>query len=642
VTLRLHAYNDAALESLAPKGLVRRARRDFEAGLASVVASDGASAQVRTDGHTVTLGERGPAAAQCTCGAVGICRHILLAVMAVNHDAPETASDKQAMQSAAEEICNLKESDLVAFAGASWSSAVALAAASGDAAIAKNNGNCIVELAGAPGGVTFIAGQGLKGAGVKEPKSRARTIVTAAAILVRAKQGILLEKGDDRQSGPHALIDGAFLNDAAEKLVQAIPAVLSSASPIAADLLFDLAISTRANAAPRLTAMLRSLAKQAWQAGTRDVHFHADEFLNDAARTYALIEALKRNADDPVLTGTLRRDYRPSPPFDLWMLGAAIWRTDTGARGLTLHGFAPEEHVWRSVSIARGAGMDPSFSPRAAYDGPLWSAGPARSLIGKALRLPEALVAEDEVIAPSLPQPAVVRSSVGNLRSLIECRAAALDWQELRRNVAARLGDGLRRRSSGVPALLAPSKYGSPFFNDFAQTYEWEALDQSGGCILFTLPGVEHEFSRQLAGLSASPHLVLAETVEASGRAALRPLTILFDGADGIEAVNLTLDDWPKSRPAASRQALSARRLQSTNDFSRPILTLAQRVIGTAISILTGGLAAEVGQLGQACEAAGLVELANAVERMCTRKDPRSALAAVYLASEAGTGLRWL
>jgi hypothetical protein len=641
VTLRLHAYNDAALESLAPKGLVRRARRDFEAGLASVVASDGASAQVLTDGHTVTLGERGPAAAQCTCEAVGICRHILMAVMAVNHGAPEDGLGGQAKASAANEICSLKESELIAFAGTSWGAAVVLAAASVNTAIAKNGDNCTVELSGAPSGVTFIAGQGLKGAGFKGPKSHARTIITAAAILVRAKHGIALEKGDEQQSGPGALIDLVFLNDAAEKLVQAITAVLSSASSIAADLLFDLAISTRATAAPRLSAMLRSLAKQAWQAGTRDIHFHEDEFLIGAARTFALIEALKHNAGDPVLTGTLRRDYRPLPPFDLWMLGAAMWRTETGARGLTLHGFAPEERIWRSVTIARGAGMDPSFSPRAAYDSPLWGAGPARRLVGKVLRLAESLVAEDEAIAPTLPQPADVHSSVPNLQSLIEVRAATVDWRELRRDVAARLGDGLRRRPLGVPALLAPYKYGNLSFNDFAQTYEWKAFDQIGSSTLFTLPGGEHELAQRLNELSSPRHLVLAEAIERSGSAAFRPIAVLFDGADGIEAVNLTLDDWPKSSPDGLRQARPRRRQQPASDPSKPLLSLTQRVVDAAVSILTGSQAAEIGQVGQACEAAGLAGLASAFERMCDRRDPPSALAAVYLASEVNAGLRW-
>jgi hypothetical protein len=642
VSIRLHAYNDAALESLAPKGLVRRARRDFEAGLATVVAGDESSVQVLADGQTVMLGERGPAAAQCTCEAVGICRHILIAVMAVNHRPPEAASYRQAKPSATDEICNLKESGLIAFAGASWDAAVALAAASADSAIVESAGNCTMELAGVRSGVTFIAGQGLKGAGFKGPKSRARTIVTAAAILVRAKYGILLEQSGDLHSKPGALIDRAFLNDAAEKLVHAIRAILSSASPIAADLLFDLAISTRATAAPRLTAMLRSLAKQAWQAGAREVHFHADEFLTDAARTFALIEALKHDACDPVLTGTLRRDYRPLPSFDLWMLGAAMWRTETGARGLTLHGFAPEARVWRSVSIARGAGMDPSFSPRAAYDSALWGAGPAKSLIGKAVRLPEPLVAEDEAVAPSLLQPAAVQSSIRNLQSLIESRAVAVDWRELRCDIAARLGDGLRRRALGVPALLAPSKYGSLSFNDFAQTYEWEGFDQIGRRVLFTLPGEEHELARRLTGLSASRHMIVAEAIEGAGCAALRPLTVLFDGADGIEAVNVTLDGWPKSWPAGSRQALSSRRQRPTNDPSRPLLSLTQRAVDAAVSILTGSHAVEFEQLEQACEAAGFVELANAVKRMRDRKDPQSALAAVYWASEAGAALRWI
>ena len=471
MSLDLSAYDDAALEALAPKGVVRRARRDFEAGLASVRERSGNAAVVEADGQTVNIDARGPKGARCTCPAGDVCRHILVAVMAVNAGsatAAPRAEDASASPgaSAADEICALSHADLTAFAGADWNAAVTLAAASADSPVVETGRNCTVELSGAPTGVTFIAGLGLKGAAFKGAKTRRRVVVAAAAILLRQRRGVALDQADAEPAAPKAGVAKDYLDDAAQKLARSVRIVLKAASPVAADILFDLAISARAETAPRLTAKLRSLAKQAGRAATRDIAFEPDAFLSEAASTFALIEGLKRQPDDVALTGGVRRDYEAAPAFDLWMLGATTWRTDAGARGLTLHGFAPDDKRWRSVSIARGAGMDPTFDPRAAYQMPLWGAGIASAIMGKVLRLAEPLVAGDGAIALTLARPAAIASGISNLNALIDAGAAAVHWNAIRQDLSQRLGVGLRRRAAPAPVLLAPASHGALAFNE--------------------------------------------------------------------------------------------------------------------------------------------------------------------------------
>src|SRR5262249_32443435 len=148
-----------------------------------------------------------------------------------------------------------------------------------------------------------------------------------------------------------------------------------------------------------------------------------------------LIEGLKHDPCNPTLTGALRRHYRPAPAFDLWMLAASVWRTEAGARGLTMHGFAPLEKQWRSVTLARGPGMDPSFSPRAAYTMPLWGAGRASAFMGKTLHFKQPLVAEDGSVAPTLPEPVSVGDRIASARAMIEAGAAHLSWREVRRDL---------------------------------------------------------------------------------------------------------------------------------------------------------------------------------------------------------------
>jgi hypothetical protein len=645
MSLDLSAYDDAALEAIAPKGVVRRARRDFEAGVATVRERTGSTAVVEAEGQTVTIDARGPKAARCTCPAGGVCRHILVAVMAVNAaSAPATPEAAETGPSAADEICALTQADLTAFAGADWSTAVTLAAASAESPIVESGRNCTVELAGAPTGVTFIAGLGLKGAAFKGAKSRRRVVVAASAILLRQKRGIALDAAEAEPTAKEGVARD-YLDDAAQKLSRSVRIVLKAASPVAADILFDLAISARAEAAPRLTAKLRMLARQAGRAATRDVQFEPDAFLAEAASTFALIQALKHQPAEAALTGAVRRDYEPVPAFELWMLGATTWRTDTGARGLTLHGFAPADRRWRPVSIARGAGMDPTFDPRQVYEMPLWGAGVARGLMGRGLHLAEPLVAGDETIAPSLKRPAVLGSSIRNLNALIEAGAAAIHWHVVRQDLSLRLGDGLRRRAAPVPVLLAPASYGGLAFNDFAQTYEWDVFDAGGDRLLFSMPSDAHELARRLSGTALRSHLVLAEARADLGRPVLTPITVLFNAANGIEVVNFDLDHWSQSgslhAALNAAQQLIARRAPPTAAARGPLLDLSRRALDAAVSTCAGAQVADANEISRGCEAAGLLALASAVDRMEARKDIESSLATAYLASEVAASTQW-
>ena len=361
---------------------------------------------------------------------------------------------------------------LILTAGADWSAATALAAASEGMSIVETGRNCTVEFAESSIAVTFIAGQGLKGAAYKGPKTRARAVVAAAAILLRRKHGVRVETTADGATTPEQPLAADFLAGASDTLKRAARIVLTGSSPIAADMLFDLAISARAEAAPRLTANLRSLARQAGLAMARNVHFDQESFPADAARVFALIEGLKRDSSNPMLTGSLRRDYRPHASLDLWMLGAWCWRNETGARGLTLYGFEPQEKRWHSASIARGAGQDPSFEAKAAYRLPFWGGNPPPTLMGGVMHLPEPLVAADHSIAPTLPKPGTVRGRFRSASELIDAGAAHVSWATLREDLAQRFGGGLQRRSQPAPALLAPTKFAGFAFDEFAQTYE--------------------------------------------------------------------------------------------------------------------------------------------------------------------------
>jgi hypothetical protein len=644
----LAAHDDAALEALASKGLVRRARRDLEAGLAVVSARSEAGATVTADGETVEIDARGPSAARCTCPAGGLCRHILLAAMALRAASDAVAAPQATpadAPTAASDICALSEAELMKFAGADWRAAVTLAAGSEGAAITPMGRNCQVELAGNAVVVTFIAGQALKNAIYKGPKTRARTAVVAAAIMLRARSGVGLRAGDE-PSLLEATLTAEFLSGAGDTLARAARAVLAGASPVAPELLFDLAISARAEAAPRLTAELRTLARLASLATTRDVHFDPDGFLAQAARSFALIEALKNAPSNPDFTGSLRRDYRAGPPLDLLLLGASCWRNDSGARGLTVHGFAASEKRWYSAVQARGPGQDPSFDPKAAYRLALWGAGTAENLMGHAVHLPEPLVAGDNSIALTLPRPAAVASRLRSIDAVLESGAAHVRWEALRRDLSERFGGGLQRRALAAPALLAPAKFGGFAFDAFEQIYEWEAIDHTGEALRLTLPAGADDLALRLRRESRHIRLILVEASAGQDRPVLRPIAIYADREGALDIVNLSLDRWPLAKGMrgvidAAQEALFKPKAPAAPPADA-LRRLAARALAAAAAIGAGTQPADLEDLARSCEAAGLITLAESLEHNAAEPGIAEALRTAYLASEIQAALVWV
>ena len=178
-----------------------------------------------------------------------------------------------------------------------------------------------------------------------------------------------------------------------------------------------------------------------------------------------------------------------------------------GARGLTLYGFCPETKNWHSATSARAAGQDPSFDPKTAYRLPFSSTATGEQLMGSAIHLPEPLVAIDHSIALTLPKPAKVSARLKGGGQLMEAGACHTVWADLRRDLRTRIGTGLHRASQPQPALLAPAKFGAVAFDEFAQTYEWEAIDAAGDRLILTIPAGNDDLAlclRRDTGISAS------------------------------------------------------------------------------------------------------------------------------------------
>lgn len=464
------ASSDEVLAAAASKGVLIRALKDVEAGRVS-----GTGDRLAVEDQTVTLGAN-LAASRCTCPAVGLCRHILAAVIFSRGGAaapePEDLPSLAALQ---------------AFAGADWADAVELARQGGLA-----EGQTVTLPSG--DSVTFPQGRPLKEAVHKGPR-RARLSITAAA-LIRA--GHPLPEAAEVASEP--LVTPAMLDAVQEALAAATLALAAGNLALARDRLFVAALSARIEAAPRLASDLRSLSARLDPDSMRQAGFTPVQALTALAQTHALAEALRSHPDDPALTGTLSRRFTGQGPRDMGFVGVETWRNASGARGVSFYLVDLASGLVHQATDARGAGGEPGFLPETAMGQTLWGLGGALGLMGQRLHFPDVHLAPDGGVG--LSQRAEAR---GALR--VEDLAPLADWSGLGDLLRQQRGAGLRRRAGSVLVLLAPSHVEPPTFDPYTQETHM-GISDGARAITLTLPqglnGQESRISALLVALDGA------------------------------------------------------------------------------------------------------------------------------------------
>ena len=488
--------------------------------------------------------------------------------------------------------------------------------------------------------ITFIAGQNLRQAAYKGPRTRRRLLTTVAAITVRRRAGVVASKATNVAESARPPVSDEFVDAAQLVIRQAVAALIPGRSEIAYDMLLDLAISSRAEALPRLSAEIRGLANLARLAQRRNVGFEADEFLRRASRCFALCQSLRSNGDDVVLTGTIRRDYQQRDAMTLWLLGAAMWRSVAGARGVTCYGYSPAEKRWFSVRDGRAAGTDPTFDPGSVYRNALWGGGSMHELIGHYVSLPgPAAAADGSLSLHTFTEPAKEGPSI-TTRTLLESDVAFDDWKMLRASLADRLGSGLRRRVSPLPVVIVPRKFRGFGFNDLEQVYELEIADQNGAAIILNVAGDEHEVARYLKQASGKVRALLVEVSLTTSGWQYRPITAFLDQQSELRCVNLDFDELSIGlrQKAIDRigEFLKGSREPATRAID-PLASIAAEVVEALVGKIGHAAMVDLEQLRRRAEGAGFVALAAALARLQGSGSVEDALKAAYIAGELET-----
>ena len=467
----LSTWDEAALTGLVSKGVVIRAGKD--AAAATVEAGPDAATVIVGDA-TVTLAAPDLKAARCTCGLPFPCRHVVAAVLAARRAAPADARDSPVSEPDTD-IAALPFDEVEKHAGKDWPRALALTA---EAAEIGGDATRIVTFPETGESVTFPVGLPLKQALFKGAKPGRTRLVTAAAALILARAaGRTLPEALAASTAPAADLETLARAEAA--LHDAARALSAGALAMAADRLFTLAISTRAEAVPRLAAELRGLSRRLTDDALRQADETPETLLLALGRTHALTRALRTAPDDPALVGTLARSFSPSGPMDVAFLGAERWRTPAGARGLTMAFLDLATRRIHRATEARAAGTDLTYDPNTAWDRPLWSAMPPSKMANRVLHLPDAAIAPDGGLG--LTQVARDGGTAPALPGLTH-------WSALPEAFDAQMGRGLRQRGGDALLLLAPQTTESPVFDPYAQRWTWPWIDADGAVLPLILP----------------------------------------------------------------------------------------------------------------------------------------------------------
>ena len=656
----LSAQDDAALEAIANKGLLRRARKDLEKAEISVTFPDTGTAELRVDTETVNLDENGPARARCTCPSNTVCKHILVAVLRLQEtraDAtialPSTASEEPQpgdetptepveIQSARTDLINLSNTEIRKFAGKDFANATALLASLDAMQSDETGSSLIVTFPDDLATVTFIAGQSLKGAVCKGPVSKTRLLVTAAALFIRGTEGLEAPAHDAAETASAVRLDPAFLTELADTLERIAKATLSGTPELAEEQIFDLAISARAQAAPRLSSQLRQILRHVRLAIEHHIDFSAELFLSRVAETYALALALTSAPDDPSLTGVLKRDYQPVEGFSLRMFGADPWHAPSGARGLTLYGFSPDRGRWYTTTTARAAGMDPSFSPLYAYHSSLWSSGSPESLMGRIMTLTDPLIANGNEISYGWRGDVDLQRHMISREALVRSGALTekLSDSEAFRAFANRTG--LKQPHTSSQILLVPKQIADPYFDEIEQRYFMDVADHEGDRITLAFGARDHEQIRDVQDAGSNLIALLIDLRRDDQRLTGHLVSFLEKRKDLALVRNV---GFPQYR-TMSVTGKALRKTMNWPSFSRiktnthvdPVSLLLNEIAEVPVLSLQGYVPADkFTRLISSCDRLGLTTLCRALERLKQTRTTQAALAVTYLSDLATT-----
>lgn len=659
---------DTTLEAMASKGIVRRGRADAANVQFEAIGADEIVGKI--EGATVRFDDKGLAKARCTCPAATICRHKIAVVFALRAQAGQPAAPAVAIEWPA----RLAAFDRKVLQGAVGKTglreAIRLLALAETTTIEPGQLSLRVMLKSSAEEIEVaIPAEGDFSAVMSGLPERRRPAGHAAAILAARRHfghdAIELDEPEAVADQTRFVPDGPLLAVMRDTVCQAYAQGFSVPSRALEERLMLLAVSSRAEAMPRLATSLRRIAEGLEQRRLRNVNHDPAELLREIAFSHALLHALSQTTDDARLrrlAGTVRAEYEPIGDVDLVGLGATMFETITGAAGVTGHFVEPATGRRFTATLARATTHDTRFDPREAYrNQAIWSQTLARlaqasfrlsgAQASSTGRLSLSQTSRAEAIQPFKPSRESVVAWTED-RSAPLADLVHLSWPMLADHLSRSFAPSLDSPAVTVrPVALLPSRIAPVTFDDLTQRLRWPLMDASGAWMSLTL---DHDDdgrglgARRIAALEAAlgdggnkrPFAIVALARPEAGKMVLEPMALWGETQSSL--------DFPDRAPAQGNDVVSrimAGLRRTVAQFAPPPVdaTVRQtsRLLQSGVDALIGfaeaGLHASARErllvpLAKAYQLASLDPLAQLLSRTVASRDNEAASAALATA----------
>jgi hypothetical protein len=563
----VRGFDDASWEALASKGLLRRARKEMEKGLAiEVVGESPSGLELKVPPFLVTMPSSGPAKAICTCPAPGICQHILATGLYLQARSSGASEQKVVANEDAvrEEIAAFTPERIRDWAGpVEYRSGIALREKNCLPSVIEYGETVLVRLMPSTIEARFVPGGGLDG--MILPSLNAKRVAVAVLLAVRASLGFEAPEAAAQRSffelsgTPRTAKE--ILTSGQSVIEEAVSVGLSHLSPTVADRLVTLAVSAQGANLPRVSLALRNISDEVRSILLREARADESRLFTSAARVYALMEAIRLGGDTPdqTLIGTSRLQYVEVPEVELFGVGAYPWKTGSGYTGLTVLFWSNTSQEFLSWSEARPTSQ--KFEPRQRFygEGPWDGAQSPRQVGSSHLKLRNARRTASGRISGSTKTSALVLTPTPPSSLQFDGKLFN-SWVALHQYARNKQPLGLRDPAPlDMVVVLEPSYFDTRIFDSVTQTFTWDVYDEAGRMLKLSLPFREwnKDAIRILEGLTPPQEVrwkVISRVALRDDGIAVEPISLLRPDEAQASVFHLSFDALPKG-PAMAELA---------------------------------------------------------------------------------------
>jgi len=534
----LAELDDGYLETWANRGLLRRGRKLADSLSPSVCSFDEVcSASI--DQHQQRLEAPDFAALSCSCPAVNACHHLVAFVLLLRelgraHDLSDEPSSSP----------DWLEPDWISIERTLGLAHVRRARRLLQQAVEvelldQANGLQAQVNDGALHTVRIPRSSGLKSAICTCGKDRC--VHRALAVLVaRTKAGLVDPEAEQSEALSHE--QQAAINQIEYWLFELIATGTAGLSNAVVSQGDALATVARQVDFPALAGVLGNLVQLLRDEMAAKSFVSAADLRLRLAPLWSRLRALQcRPLPQPLLRlgGEHRRHYKQVTNLQLIGVGAEAWRNPAGARGLTLHLYAPRQRRWYRQADVRPGQSQEDWSPDNAFDKGSWGGISRDKIPGSVLICQQGWCSVDCQLSGREGTRVEIESSTARADSITDYSEAIHHYRdELKLDPVA--------ATPVVPILLSVAKDGKPERDKTNQRWRQSLLDQSGEVITIELIA-DNPYSKRAIDKLQNLHRKKQRLQQAFGHLVLnddrlivlRPISVRC--RDQAHWVNLTL-----------------------------------------------------------------------------------------------------